>query len=419
MTKFVWLGLSTRGELKQYELLATRHAEAHPEAVQQAKVLGVQMVELRAVGTRAGNANSPSFAIRSLFGRNRLELSLFASELLALLKAGLALTEAIETLDERAKQNRQGIPATGTHHHILSGLTLLMQQGKSFSAALSSYPEHFSRLFIAMLTASEKTGDMPQALERYLQYHAQVSVVRQKLISASLYPAMLLLAGTVVAFFLICFLAPRFGQVYEGMTHIELPLLSRWLISFGVFISEHILASATIATMAIVACAAAVLHPGTQKRCLDWLTRITWVHRVMKLVQLTRFYRSVGTLLHGGVPLLASLDMTRSLLTSSLQTGLARSMKNIEQGKPLSESLHEESLLTPIALRLMRAGERNGQIAGMLEQAALFHEREISQWVERFARLVEPILMLIMGLGIGLVVVLLYQPIFDLAGSLQ
>jgi general secretion pathway protein F len=270
-----------------------------------------------------------------------------------------------------------------------------------------------------MLAASEKTGDMPQALERYLQYHAQVSVVRQKLVSASLYPAMLLLAGTVVAFFLICFLAPRFGQVYEGMTHIELPLLSRWLINLGVFISEHILASAALATTAIVASVVAILHPATQKRCLNGLARVTWVHRVMKLVQLTRFYRSVGMLLHGGVPLLSSLDMTRDLLTASLQAGLTRSMTNIGQGKPLSESLHEEALLTPIALRLMRAGERNGQIASMLEQAALFHEREISQWVERFARLVEPILMLIMGLGIGMVVVLLYLPIFDLAGSLQ
>ena len=85
----------------------------------------------------------------------------------------------------------------------------------------------------------------------------------------------------------------------------------------------------------------------------------------------------------------------------------------------MSESLQRENLMTSVALRLLRAGERNGQIAGMLEQAAMFHEREITQWVEKFARLVEPVLMLVMGLGIGLIVVLLYLPIFDLAGSLQ
>jgi general secretion pathway protein F len=111
--------------------------------------------------------------------------------------------------------------------------------------------------------------------------------------------------------------------------------------------------------------------------------------------------------------------MTRDLLPPAFQAGLARSIMSISEGKTLSESLQQETLLTPIALRLLRAGERNGQIAGMLAQAALFHEREVSLWVDRLARLIEPILMLVMGIGIGAIVVLLYLPIFDLAGSLQ
>lgn len=419
MTKFVWVGLSPRGELKQHDLHAQQYAEAEQEALRQASALGTWVVEIRGATSVPGRSSNLRFSLAGLFRTDRFDLALFASELLALLKAGLALTEALETLNERARQTSGQVSNQTQSNHVLNGLTVLMQQGKSFSSALSIYPNHFSSLFVAMLAASEKTGEMPQALERYLHYHGQMSAIRQKLISASLYPAMLMFAGTVVAFFLICFLAPRFGQVYDGMTNVELPVMSRWLIVLGLFTSEHIIASSIALAAALAALVTIFIRPASQQQALALLARNRWVGSTLKLTQLTRFYRSVGMLLQGGVPLLSSLDMTHDLLNPSLRVGLTRSMENIAQGKALSESLHQDNLLTPIALRLLRAGERNGQIASMLEQAALFHEREISQWVERFARLVEPALMLVMGLGIGMIVVLLYLPIFDLAGSLQ
>jgi general secretion pathway protein F len=203
------------------------------------------------------------------------------------------------------------------------------------------------------------------------------------------------------------------------MTHAELPLLSQWLINFGLFVSEHTLGSFACLLCAVVSLIVLASRPAIQQQCLAALGQIRWLGGMLKLMQLARFYRSLGMLLHGGVALLPSLKMTQDLLPTALQTSLTRSMLAIAQGKPMSESLQNEGLMTSVALRLVRAGERNGQIANMLEQSALFHEREITQWVERFARLVEPVLMLLMGAGIGLIVVLLYLPIFDLAGSLQ
>ncbi|NMM01402.1 type II secretion system F family protein [Paraburkholderia sp. RP-4-7] len=419
MTKFVLLGLNARGELQQFDLLAANRKDAQQEGVRCARQAGVQVVDICAAG--AGTARSPRarISLTSLFRRNRFDLSLFVYELLALLRAGLALTEALETLDERRRQNSAGTSVEEKGYYVLPELIRLMQEGKSFSVALAAHPDCFSGLFVAMVSASEQTGGMTQALERYLQYDGQVSLVRQKLIAASLYPAMLLITGTVVAFFLIWFLAPRFGHVYEGMTHTELPLLSRWLISFGLFASDHTTASLACLTVTLAAAAALPMRPAVQQQCVATLARIEWIGGILKLMQLTRFYRSLGMLLQGGVALLPSLEMTRELLPLTLQAGLTRSMLSIAQGKKMSQSLQHENLMTSVALRLLRAGERNGQIAGMLEQAALFHEREIMQWVERFARLVEPVLMLVMGLGIGLIVVLLYLPIFDLAGSLQ
>jgi general secretion pathway protein F len=419
MAKFIWLGLNSRGEIRQYDLVAARYADARQEAAQRAASIGLEMVEVRAVGKRGEGQSGRRISLAGLVQRDRFDLSLFACELLALLRAGLALTEALDTLVDRQRSTRSDNTPNDRGQHILSALLLLMHQGRPFSAALAAHPEQFSRLFVAMISASERTGEMPQALERYLHYHGQVAVLRQKLISASLYPTMLLLAGSMVAFFLIWFLAPRFGHVYEGMTHAELPLMSRWLIGFGLLVSDHTTISMACLTSVIGAVAAIALRPSVQQRCLASIAHIAWIGDTLKLMQMARFYRSVGMLLHGGVPLLSSLEMTRDLLPPAFQAGLARSIMSISEGKTLSESLQQETLLTPIALRLLRAGERNGQIAGMLAQAALFHEREVSLWVDRLARLIEPILMLVMGIGIGAIVVLLYLPIFDLAGSLQ
>lgn len=418
MTKFVLLGLNTRGEFQRFNLHAGNREDALQEAANCARQTNVQIVEVCSIGTTAALARY-RFSLSGLFRPSRFDLSLFVYELLALLRAGLALTEALETLDERWRQNQSATAEKERGHYVLSDLIRLMQQGKAFSAALAVYPDCFSALFVAMVAASEQTGGMTQALERYLQYHGQVSVVRQKLIAASLYPAMLLLTGTIVAFFLIWFLAPRFGHVYEGMTHTDLPLLSKWLIGFGLFVNYHTMASLGCLFITLAATVAIPMHPRVQQRCLVLLGRVSWLGAMLKLMQLARFYRSLGMLLQGGVALLPSLEMTRDLLPLTLQSGLTQSMLSIAQGKKMSQSLQQENLMTSVALRLLRAGERNGQISGMLEQAAMFHEREITQWVERFARLIEPILMLTMGLGIGLIVVLLYLPIFDLAGSLQ
>ncbi|WP_175873184.1 type II secretion system F family protein [Burkholderia sp. BCC0397] len=418
MPKFVLLGLNARGDLQQFDLLATDRHDAQQEAARCAGQAGVQIVDVSIAGRAQTRLARSRPSLRDLLRSKRFDLPLFVHELLALLRAGLSLTDALETLDEHRRRSHAAA-AEEQGHYVLPDLVRLMQEGKSFSMALAAHPGCFSPLFIAMIAASEQTGGMTQALERYLQYHAQVSVVRQKLISASLYPALLMVTGTVVAFFLVWFLAPRFAHVYEGMTQTDLPVLSAWLLNVGLFVSDHTFASLGCLLCILIAAVTLLVRPSVQQQCLAWFGRIGWIGETLKLMQLARFYRSLGMLLQGGVALLPSLDMTRELLPLPLQDGLERSMIAIAQGKKMSESLEQENLMTTVASRLLRAGERNGQIAGMLEQAAMFHEREITQWVERFARLVEPILMLVMGLGIGTIVVLLYLPVFDLAGNLQ
>jgi len=399
MATFKVRGMTAQGEL-QLRLVS---AGSRIEAEQSARQGGLMRVlDVQAEGLRFFS----SFGAR----RSGFDLSLFAHELVALLGAGLSLIETLETLAERQEH------AAGAGS-VLDDLVRRMQEGQSFSSALKNFPAIFPELIIASIAASEHTGEMVPALQRYLRYHEQLGVIRQKIISASLYPAMLCAVGSAVALFLLCFLVPRFSRVYEGMED-KLPLASRWLMHWGSFASEHWLLIAGLLVALAAALPMMLARPGARAWMGAALQSNRWLGGRIKLMQLARFYRSLGLLLSGGIPVTKAMHMAQGLLPLRLQPAALSATLEVTQGRSLSDSLHAAALTTPVALRLLRAGERNGQMAEMLEQTAAFHDKEIAHWIDRFARLFEPVLMLVIGLAIGGIVILLYLPIFELAGSL-
>jgi len=139
----------------------------------------------------------------------------------------------------------------------------------------------------------------------------------------------------------------------------------------------------------------------------------------VRIYQLTRFYRTMGMLLSGGTPIAQAIGMVSGLLDQDLRQRLEGALKRVREGKPISASLDAQSLTTPVALRMLRVGERTGQMGDMMERIADFHEEELSRWVERFTRMFEPLLMAVIGIVIGGIVLLMYFPIFELAGSLR
>ena len=398
MATFRVRGLSAQGELQLHRVDAGSASEAERIARQ---------AGLHVIGVVGSGFSMPA---RSL-SRGSFDLPLFAHELVALLGAGLSLIETLETLAERQSQDsRAGA--------VLADLVRSMQEGQAFSAALRRFPVHFPELFVASIAASEHTGEMVPALERYLRYHAQLGAVRQKIVSASLYPVMLCIVGAAVAAFLLCFLVPRFSRVYEGMED-KLPLASRWLMQWGAFASEHGPGLAVAAAAGVAAITVLASRPAVRTRLGAALQDNPWIGAKVRLVQLSRFYRSLGLLLGGGIPLTQALRMAQGLLPLQLPAAPGSAALEVSQGRSLSDGLHACALTTPVALRLLRAGERNGQTAEMLEKAAAFHDTEMSHWIDRFTRLFEPVLMLVIGLAIGGIVILLYLPIFELAGALQ
>jgi general secretion pathway protein F len=342
--------------------------------------------------------------------RGRFSLVLFSQELLALLGAGLSLIEGLETLAEKAQGAAGG--------QVLRGLLDALYQGIPLSEALARQPEVFPALFVATVRASEKTGDLGEALGRYVAYETQFDVVRKKVVTASVYPLLLMGVGGLVVLFLLVYVVPRFSVVFaDSMT--ELPLASRVLLAWGTLVSDHggeLLAGA----VAVIAAAAWFLTRAETRRALaQLLWRLPGVGERVRLYHLARFYRTLGMIQRGGIPLVTALDMAGGLLSAGLRANLGQARTAVEQGLPLSRALGDNGLTTPVALRMLRVGERSGRMAEMLEKIGAFYDEDMARWVEVTTRLFEPLLMAVIGVVIGGVVLLMYLPIFELAGSVQ
>ena len=337
----------------------------------------------------------------------QLSISLFTLELLALLDAGLNLVEAIEALAVKEQQQP-------TLTQLLTG----MYEGQTFSAAMSQQSAVFPMLLVATIKASEKTGDIQEALRRYIAYQQQIDQLKKTVISASIYPLLLLMVGGLVILFLLGFVVPKFSMIYEGTSN-DLPYLSKLLLLWGQLIAEH----GKLVLACLVLFFSSIFFAFSQATVRAYFLAKLWqipaIGQQLKIYQLARFYRTVGMLLKGGAPIITALKSASDLLDQSLHSSMKKAERVINEGKPISEAMTYAGLTTPIAARMLLVGERGGNIDDMMARIAGFYDDELSRWLDWFTRLFEPILMLMIGLVIGVVVLLLYMPIFELAGNIQ
>jgi general secretion pathway protein F len=337
-------------------------------------------------------------------------LTMFSIELMSLLEAGLNLVEALQTLSEKESHSDRAV--------VLSGILEAIYRGESFSQAVARYPQHFSPLYVATLKASERTGNVAESLSRYIAYQEELERVRKKVVSALIYPAVLMVVGALVIGFLMFYVVPRFATVYEDMSG-NLPFFSALLLGAGRAVHKHGWLMGIAASVVL----GLGIYGFSQASFRGWLNERLWripaLGERMKIYQLARLYRTVGMLLRAGIPVARALDMVKDLLAAHLRPQLNRARQLIEQGQSMSAALAATSLATPVATRMMLVGERSGEMGEMMARIARFHDDQIARYVDWFTRAFEPILMAVLGIAVGLVVVLMYMPIFELAGSIQ
>ena len=342
-------------------------------------------------------------------GSSRFPLLLFSQELLSLLDSGITIVEAVETLDE--KENRPAVRA------VLRGIVASLREGLPFSATLEGAPQAFPPLYVATVRASERTSGLGEALGRYTAYATQLETLRGRLVSAAIYPVLLVAVSGLVILFLMGYVVPRFSHIYADMGS-NLPLLSRFVMHWGLAVERYWPVLIGIVAALVVGGAS-----GGGRVVAQSLLRLMWrfpaVGERMRVFQLARLYRTLGMLLRGGIAIVPALDMVAGLLSPALQARLTGATQRIREGNPISQAFEAGGLTTAVALRMLRVGERAGNMGEMMERIAAFHDEEMARWSEWVTRLLGPLLMLLMGLVIGSVVVLMYLPIFQLADSIR
>jgi len=382
--------------------IATVDVDAHDEADAR--------VQARARGIAPLSVQRVADARWRLRGRQRFPLLLFSQEFLALLQSGVSLLEALQTLAE--KEQRAAVRTT------LAALITHLRAGQALSGAMEQERNLFPPMYVALVRASERTGDLPEALGRYIAYRSQLDDLKKKLIGAAIYPVVLIAVGLLVTLFLLGYVVPRFSEVYAGMGN-DLPFLSRLLMHWGGFVAAHGFGLLVGGIAAIVLLARVLTRPQTLRALTERFWRLPGLGARARVFQLARFYRTLGMLQRGGIAIVPALAMVTGLLPVALRPALARATATVREGRALSEAFDEAGLATAVALRLVRVGERSGRLGEMLERSAAFHDEEMSRWVDWCTRLVEPLLMTVIGALIGGIVLLLYLPIFELAGNIQ
>lgn len=380
----------------------TLEASSQDDAVRQAKERGNVVLSVKRSSIDVTTRWKPQ--------RSPFSLVLFSQELLSLLDAGLSLMEAMETL--REKEHRP------VARRVLDRVMVSLNEGLPLSQSLERTQGVFPPLYIALIRSSEKTGDLVEALARFVDYQSQLDMARKKIVSASIYPVLLVVVGAMVVLFLMLYVVPKFSAIYEG-SRANLPWFSQLLLGWGKLLHGYGLELLGVAAGAFTLVTYGMTRPLVRRRVTNVLWRIPAVGERMRVYQLARFYRTLGMLLRGGIPAVAALEMVDGLLQPSLRERLRLAVGDIREGRPISGVMEARGLTTPVAVRMMLVGERGGRMGEMMERIGSFYDDEIARWVDWFTRMFEPILMTGIGLIVGIIVILMYMPIFELAGSIQ
>jgi general secretion pathway protein F len=376
---------------------ANREADARHEA----ELQGLSVFQVRALRPGVG------FVMRR---RAKLNVPQFAQELLTLLRAGLSLVSALEAVAE--KEGSTVFRAT------VEALLLRLRRGARFSDALIAADAGFPEIFIAGVVSSERSGTLDEALERYIAYATRLDTARKKIVSALIYPALLFGVGILVTAFLLGYVVPRFAAVYRESGG-DMPWASAMLLDFGRLIGAHPEAIGGSILALVAAIGVTLSRPATRERLGILARSIPAVGPRLHVYELSRLYRTLSMLMRSGTPAVPAFAMAARMLSRAMQPRLAAAALCVSNGDSISNAMEINGLVTPVGMRMLRVGERGGGMADMLARIADYHDEDIARWVDWATRLFEPVLMAILGMVIGAIVILLYMPIFDLAGSMQ
>lgn len=345
---------------------------------------------------------------------NTAELAVFTRQLSTLLGARLPLLRSLEILIRQEKK--------AFFKKVLIDLTHQVRSGNFFAESLARHPEVFDRFFVNTVKAGEASGRLDEVLERLARFTERSVNTKNKVVTAMIYPSVVLVMAGCIIVLLMLLVVPKFQQVYQDMLRgAPLPQLTSFIILVSAFVQRHFIAIVLgISTVGL--CAVKFLSSShTGKRVRDWFwMHVPRVNALMSKANIARFTRTFGILLANGIPLLESLIITRGIIDNTyFARALDRMYNRICDGQSIAASLEHEKIFPDSVVSMVDVGEETGDLPGMLNRIADDYDEEVERSIAGFTALIEPTMIVALALVIGGLVVALFLPIVEMIDKLS
>lgn len=337
------------------------------------------------------------------------QLLIFNQQFVTLTRAGLPILKALDLLVGNIRNRRLRTHLQSVHEKVKAGMPL--------SEAFQSEGV-FPPIYTTSIMAGEKSGSLPEVIERYVAYQKVALGARKKILVSLIYPAVLVFLVFILILFLVTYVVPEFASLYESMDA-QLPYMTQLLVAFGVTASENL----WLIALAVFGVGGALAWWFRSERVRDSLDgfklKVPLFGQIWIKYQVSQLCRLLGTLLQGGIPLLQALETTGASLGSRLlRESIAQSREMVREGQPLSRGLAAAGVFPSLTVEMVNVGESTGSLPAMLHSVAEFFDDDVNTMMSAALSLIEPAIMIFMGIFVAFVLISLYLPIFSLAETL-
>lgn len=335
----------------------------------------------------------------------------FSRYVSTMLTAGLSLTEGISVLKDEAKHP--------VMKQILNDVLYHLERGQTLSQALSLYPKVFDQFFIALVKAGEVSGTMAESF-KYLEEKIRAEyALNQTIKGALMYPAFILAAMVGIGSIMLFFVMPQIGKVFLSMT-VPIPQFTRIMFQSSITISEYRIQVVIGSILLLVASVIFFKQPIGKKMVMKIILPIPIIKKLVYQMDIAKFTRIFSTLIASAVPVTESLSIALNSLSNPNYKKQAESIvAEVMQGKTIASVFKEHNIFPPLLIQMIAGGEKSGTLDKTLSDLSAFYESEVSESVKKSTQLLEPMLMLIVGIGVGAMILSIIAPMYSVVGSLS
>ena len=400
MPSFVWKGKTRAGQVQEGQLLADSRDAA-------AAVLRRQQIQITSIREKGREVKLIPRIPRGI-GAKRI--AIFTRQFSVMLDAGLPLVQCLEILGSQ-EENR-------TFQAVINQVRTDVESGASLADAMRKHPKAFDNLFTNMVAAGESGGILDIILQRLSVYIEKAVKLNSQVKAALIYPVSIIVIAALVVFIILWKVIPVFAQLFAGLGS-EMPFLTRMVIGASNFVADYIFFMLLVGVFGGVAISRWYKTPPGRKIIDTAMLKIPVVGMLLRKIAVARFCRTLGTLTASGVPILDGLEITAKTAGNAvIEEAVMSVRKSVEEGKTISEPLAQTKVFPSMVVQMINVGEQTGALDQMLSKIADFYEDEVDTAVAGLMKLIEPVMISVLGVIIGTIVAAMYLPLYSILSKI-